>query len=60
MSILPYVLVESLLADGTLVELPSSSLLMFSLSVAFHKDKIFTPSVQKLFDILEALGNARS
>ena len=59
-SILPYVLVESLLADGTLVELPSSPPLMFSLSVAFHKDKLFTPSVQTLFDILKALGNARS
>lgn len=58
-SILPYVLVESLLAEGTLVELPASPRLTFSLSAAFHKDKIFTPSVQKLFDILTTLGNVR-
>jgi DNA-binding transcriptional LysR family regulator len=47
-SILPYVLVEPYLADGTLVEFTNAPKLTFILSVAFHKDKALTPDMREL------------
>jgi DNA-binding transcriptional LysR family regulator len=47
-SVLPYVLVEPFLADGTLVELTSTPQLTFTISVAFHKNKVITPAIRSL------------
>lgn len=47
-SVLPYVLVEPFLANGTLVELTGAPQLTFSMYVAFHKNKVLTPAAQVL------------
>lgn len=47
-SILPYVLVEPYLANGTLVEFTSVPRFSFALSVAFHKNKELTPALREL------------
>lgn len=56
-SILPYVLVESYLSDGTLIELNNAPQLTFVMSVAFHKNKVLTPAMRKLLMIFAEHGN---
>ncbi|HWR39759.1 MAG TPA: LysR family transcriptional regulator [Patescibacteria group bacterium] len=57
-SILPYVLVESLLADGTFVELTHVPRLTFTMSIAWRKGKVITPALRSLLSIFA--GNAVS
>ncbi|EGO65668.1 LysR family transcriptional regulator [Acetonema longum] len=59
-SILPYVLVESYLKDGSLVELPNVPQLTFVMSIAFHKDKILTSDMKTLLMIFAEYGNMES
>lgn len=59
-SILPYVLVESYLSDGTLIELNNAPQLTFVMSVAFHKNKVLTPAMRKLLMIFAEHGNSQS
>jgi len=59
-SILPYVLVESYLRDGTLIELTNASQLTFVMSVVFHKNKILTPAMKTLLAIFAEHGNIQS
>ena len=59
-SILPYVLVESFLADGTLVELTNAPQLTFVMSVAFHKSKVLTPAIRALLLIFAEHANIQS
>lgn len=47
-SILPQVLVEPYLEDGTLVELTGKPQLTFIMSVAFHKSKVLTAAIRSL------------
>lgn len=47
-SILPYVLVEPSLADGTLVQFANAPQFTFVMSVAFHKNKVLTPAMRAL------------
>jgi DNA-binding transcriptional LysR family regulator len=44
--ILPYVLVESFLEDGTLIEFTHVPSVDFMMSVAFHKNKALTPAMR--------------
>jgi len=55
--ILPYVHVESSLADGTLIELTDTPRLTFVMSVAFHKSKVLTPAMKALLLIFAEHGN---
>lgn len=59
-SMLPYVLVESYLKDGTLIELTNAPPLTFVMSVAFHKNKILTPAMKTLLRIFAEYGNIQS
>ncbi|HWR42062.1 LysR family transcriptional regulator [Sporomusa sp.] len=59
-SILPYVLVESHLRDGSLIELTNAPELTFVMSVAFHKNKIITPAMKTLLLIFAEHGNIKS
>lgn len=59
-SILPYVLVESFLADGTLVEFTNEPRLPFVLSIAFRKNKILTPAMRTLLRIFAGQANIES
>ena len=56
-SLLPLVLVEPFLANGTLVELTDAPRLTFIMSVAFHKDKIMTPVLRSLLMIFAEHAN---
>ncbi len=47
-SILPQVLVEPYLEDGTLVELTGKPQLTFIISIAFHKNKVLTAAMRSL------------
>ncbi len=59
-SILPYILVEPFLADGTLVEFTNVPKLTFVMSVAFHKSKVLTPAMQTLLLIFAEHANIQS
>jgi DNA-binding transcriptional LysR family regulator len=59
-SILPYVLVEAFLADGTLVEFTSAPHLTFVMSVAFHKNKVLTPAMRALLLLFAEHANIQS
>lgn len=59
-SMLPYVLVESHLKDGTLIELTNVPQLTYTMSVAFHKNKVFTPAMKTLLAIFAEAGNGQS
>lgn len=59
-SILPYVLVEAFVRDGTLVELTQAPQLSFVMSVAFHKNKVVTPDMKTLLRIFAEHGNMKS
>lgn len=59
-SILPYVLVEPYLANGTLVEFTSAPQLTFVMSVAFHKSKVLTPAMRALLLIFAEHANIQS
>lgn len=56
-SLLPLVLVEPFLANGTLVELTDAPRLTFIMSVAFHKNKIITPVLRSLLMIFAEHAN---
>jgi len=59
-SILPYVLVDAFLADGTLVEFTSAPQLKFVMSVAFHKSKVLTPAMRALLLVFAEHANIQS
>jgi DNA-binding transcriptional LysR family regulator len=59
-SILPHVLVEPFLADGTLVELTSEPQLTFVMSVAFQKNKVLTPAMRALLLVFAEHANIQS
>lgn len=59
-SILPYVLVEAFLTEGTLIELTNAPQLTFVMSVAFHKNKVLTPAMKALLLIFAEHGNIQS
>lgn len=59
-SLLPYVLVESCLKDGALVELANAPQFTFVMSVAFHKNKILTPAMKTLLMIFAEYGTMQS
>lgn len=59
-SILPYVLVEPFLADGTLIEFTRAPQLTFVMSVAFHKSKVLTPALRALLLIFAEHANIQS
>ncbi|VBB09085.1 transcription regulator hth lysr [Lucifera butyrica] len=50
-SILPYVLVEPFLADGTLVEFIDAPHQTFTLSITLHKGKIISPAMRALLTL---------
>lgn len=56
-SILPNVLVDSYVKDGTLIELTDAPQLTFVMSVAFHKNKILTSDMKRLLMIFAEHGN---
>lgn len=59
-SILPYVLVESHLRDGSLTEIINAPELTFVLSVAFHQNKIITPAMKTLLLIFAEHANIKN
>jgi DNA-binding transcriptional LysR family regulator len=59
-SILPYVLVEPFLVDGTLVEFTSIPQITFVVSVAFHKSKVLTPAMRSLLLVFAEHANIQS
>lgn len=59
-SILPYILVEPFLADGTLVEFNNVPQLTFVMSIAFHKSKVLTPAMRALLLIFAGHANIQS
>lgn len=59
-SILPYILVEPFITDGTLIELTNAPQLTFVMSVAFHKNKVLTPTMKTLLLIFAEHGNIQS
>jgi len=59
-SVLPYVLVEPFLANGTLVELTSVPQLTFVMYVAFHKSKVLTPTMRSLLLIFAEHADMQS
>lgn len=59
-SVLPYVLVEPFLLNGTLVELTSAPQLMFIMYVAFHKNKVLTPAMRSLLQIFAEHATTQS
>ncbi|MEN6567291.1 MAG: LysR family transcriptional regulator [Veillonellales bacterium] len=56
-SILPFVLVEPFLANGTLIELTSAPQLTFVMSLAFRKSKVLTPAMRSLLFIFTEHAN---
>lgn len=56
-SILPNVLVDPYVKDGTLIELTDAPQLTFVMSVAFHKNKILTSDMKVLLMIFAEHGN---
>ncbi len=59
-SVLPFVLVEPFLANGTLVELTGAPQLTFSMYVAVHKSKVLTPAVQALLALVAEHASIQS
>gem|GEM_PF-1064416 len=60
MGVLPEVLVNSNLADGTLIELSNAPELDIVFSIIFHKDKTFTPAIRTLLNLIAEHANRNS
>lgn len=56
-SLLPLVLVEPFIENGTLIELTDAPRLTFVMSVAFHKNKVLTPVLRALLLIFAEHAN---
>jgi len=58
--VLPEVLVNPNIADGTLIELSNAPELEIIFSVIFHKDKTFTPAIRTLLTIIAEHATIKS
>jgi len=58
--VLPEVLVNDHLTDGTLIELNNAPELEIVFSVIFHKDKTFAPAIRTLLNIIAEHANIKS
>jgi len=58
--VLPEVLVNDHLSDGTLIELSNAPELEIVFSVIFHKDKTFAPAIRTLLNIIAEHSNIKS